>query len=117
LQLEALRRFAANVRAAGGRPVWVLVPENPAFEADPQIGAQIPERSERAARAVRREAEALGVPLIDLRHAVARDGFLDLNHLCSEHSGFGPILARELAARGLLGTAARPLAASSPSSS
>jgi hypothetical protein len=102
IQLEALRRFAANVRAAGGRPVWVLLPENPAFEADPEVGAQIAARSERAARAVQGEADVLGVPLIDLRHAVPREGFLDLNHLFLDHAGFAPILARELAARGLL---------------
>jgi hypothetical protein len=63
---------------------------------------QIAARSERAAHAVASEAEALGVPLIDLRHAVPREGFLDLNHLFLDHAGFAPILARELAARGLL---------------
>jgi hypothetical protein len=117
LQLEALRHFVANVRAAGGRPVFVLLPENPAFEADPDVGAEIPERSERAARAVRGEADALGVPLIDLRHAVGREGFLDLNHLFFEHGGFAPILARELGSRRLLDATARPEAAKSPSAS
>ncbi len=102
LQLEALRRIATHVREAGGRPVWVLMPENPIFEQDPDVGGVVRTRSDQAAVRVVTEAHDADVPLIDLRHALPRSAFLDLNHLFLEHSGFAPLLAKELGRRQLL---------------
>lgn len=102
IQLTALRRFADHVRDAGGRPVWVLMPENPVFEQDPEIGGVIRTHSDQAAVRVVTEAHDADVPLIDLRHALPRTAFLDLNHLFLEHSGFAPLLAKELGRQQLL---------------
>src|SRR6185295_14841037 len=46
LQIEALRRAALHVRDAGGRPVWVLLPENPLLELDPEVGSSVRQRSD-----------------------------------------------------------------------
>ena len=102
LQLEALRRFAAHVRDAGGRPVWVLMPENPVFEQDPEVGGVVRTHSDQAAVRIVTEAHDVDVPVIDLRHALPRSAFLDLNHLFLEHSGFAPLLAKELGRQQLL---------------
>ena len=83
--------------------MWVLMPENPAFEEDPEVGPEVRARSDATAAALRVEADALGVDLIDLRHGTPREGFLDLNHLFYEHGGLAPRLARALGERGLLG--------------
>ena len=102
VQLEALRRLAAHARDAGARPVWLLLPENPLLELDPEVGGEVATRAAEVAAVVRAEAEALGVPVIDLRTAVPPDGFLDLNHLVYSSGRLLPTLAAALAARGLL---------------
>lgn len=99
-QLEALRRLVANVRAVGGRPVWVLLPENPVFEQDPEVGSLLVRHSDEVTAAVRAEAERLGVPLLDLRRKVDASQFLDLNHL--DFGALQPLLATTLAERNLL---------------
>lgn len=102
IQLAALERFAINVRAAGGRPAIVLVPENPLLERDPEVGAQVRRRSDDAASALQHAATLAGIETIDLRHGFAPAGFLDLNHLFYQHGGLAPRLADELRGRGLL---------------
>ena len=103
VQSVALEVFARNVRAAGATPVFLLVPENPLLESDPEIGAIVRDRSEAAAIAVREAAAASRAPVIDLRRGFEPARFLDLNHLFREHGGLAPRLAGELAARGLVG--------------
>ncbi len=107
LQLEALRRVVANVRAAGGRPVLLLVPENPQLELDPEIGAEVRRHSDAAAALLASEASRLGIELVDLRRDRPPESFLDLNHLFYQHGGLAPRLAATLAERGLLGRDAR----------
>jgi len=102
LQLEALRRAAAHVRAAGARPVWILLPENPLLERDPEVGAEVAAHSAEVAARLSVEAETAGVPLLDLRRAVTPGGFLDLNHLVYYSGELMPALASALATRGLL---------------
>ena len=98
VQVEALHRFAANTRAAGTLPVWVLLPENPWLERDPVVGAEVARRSGRVAERVRAEARAAGVPLVDLRDALAPRAFLDLNHLAYNRGDLMPALAAGVAA-------------------
>jgi hypothetical protein len=81
IQIEALRRVVAHARAAGGRPAWVLMPENPIFQGDPEVGALLVSRSDEVTAALRAEAERLDVPLLDLRRVVPPAAFIDLNHL------------------------------------
>ena len=102
LQLAALRSLAGHVRAAGGTPVWVFLPENPFLRLDPEVGHDVDRRSDDAAGAVTRLAEEIGVPVLDLRHTVGPEGFLDLNHLFMTRSGFAPTLAEAIERRGLL---------------
>jgi hypothetical protein len=103
LQIEALRRAATHVRHGGGRPVWMLIPENPALELDPEIGDEVRRRSDEAAGAIRAAAEQSSVPLLDLRRAVPARRFQDLNHtLRLQPSELLEPVASELAARGLL---------------
>jgi hypothetical protein len=103
LQIEALRRAAEHVRRSGGRPAWMLIPENPAFELDPEIGADVRRRSDEAAQLLRAAAEQSGVPLLDLRRTVPARRFQDLNHtLRLQPSELLAPVASELAARGLL---------------
>ncbi len=103
VQSLALETFARNVRAAGAVPVFLLVPENPLLDRDPEIGGLVRERSDAAAAAVRRAAAAVDTPVIDLRRGFEPARFLDLNHLFREHGGLAPRLAGELSARGLVG--------------
>ncbi|MFM8410770.1 MAG: hypothetical protein ACKOCT_10870, partial [Alphaproteobacteria bacterium] len=103
VQSTALEAFARNVRAAGATPVFLLVPENPLLERDPEIGSLVRGRSDDAAAAVRTAAQALDVPVVDLRHGFEPRQFLDLNHLFREHGGLAPRLAGEMSARGLVG--------------
>jgi hypothetical protein len=101
VQLVALRRTAEHVRGDGGRQAWILMPENPLFRQDPEVGPELGARSDAAAAAVRREAAASDVPLIDLRDALPSTAFVDLNHV--DYSGpLFPILAAALADRHLL---------------
>lgn len=102
IQLAAIERFAANVRAAGAQPVIVLVPENPLLERDPEIGSEVRHRSDEAAAALEHSATLAGVETIDLRRGFEPAGFLDLNHLFYQHGGLAPRLADELRTRGLL---------------
>jgi hypothetical protein len=103
LQLEALRRAAEQVRRGGGRPVWLLIPENPAFELDPEIGAEVRRRSDQAAEAVRAAAAQSDVPVLDVRRTVPARRFQDLNHTFRlKPSELLEPVAAELAARGLL---------------
>jgi hypothetical protein len=97
VQLEALRGFAANARAVGAQPVWVLLPENVWLEADPVIGAEVARRSARVAEIVQTEAASLGVPLADLRRALPPEAFLDLNHLAYNQGALIPALAAVVA--------------------
>jgi hypothetical protein len=99
LQLQALRGIVTHVRAAGGEPVWVLLPENPLLERDPVIGDTVHERSDEIAALLGGEAGAQGVALVDLRRTFPPERFLDLNHLFYEGERFGPVLAAALAAR------------------
>lgn len=103
VQSAALEAFARNVREAGAVPVFLLVPENPLLERDPEIGAFVRERSEAAAAAVRQAAAAMEAPVVDLRRGFEPEQFLDLNHLFREHGGLAPRLAGELSSRGLVG--------------
>jgi hypothetical protein len=103
LQLAALRSLAEHVRAAGGTPVWLLLPENPFLRLDAEVGRDVDRLSDEVARAVTRLSEEIGVPVLDLRHTVGPEGFLDLNHLFMARSGFAPILAEAMERRGLLG--------------
>jgi hypothetical protein len=103
LQLEALRRAAIHVRHAGGRPVWVLLPENPVMELDPVIGTEVRRRSDDVARAVQAAAAEVGVPVLDLRHMLPAGGFSDLNHaMVRGASDFMKPFAAQLAAHHLL---------------
>jgi hypothetical protein len=98
VQVDALHRFADNTRAAGAQPLWVLLPENAWLEADPVIGADVARRSDAVAARLRHEAAAAGVPLADLRGALAPDAFLDLNHLAYNRGELIPALADAVAA-------------------
>jgi hypothetical protein len=80
IQLEALRQAAEHVRRAGGRPVWFLIPENPALELDPEIGSEVRGRSDEVVRAVRATAEQASVPVLDFRRSLPPKRFEDLNH-------------------------------------
>jgi hypothetical protein len=102
LQLEALRRFTAHVRAAGGRPAWLLLPENPLLERDPEVGAEVARVSNDVATRLAGEATALGVPLLDLRHALPPSAFADLNHLFFSTGAFFPAITDALRTRGFL---------------
>lgn len=102
LQLEALRRFAAHVRAAGGRPVWLLLPENPLLERDPEVGVEVARRSEEIAGVVAAEAATHGVPVLDLRRSLPPDAFVDLNHLRGSSGVMFPVLVDALERRQLL---------------
>jgi len=103
LQVEALRRTAAHVRAAGARLVWLLVPENPLWERDPVVGAEVAARSDAVASQFLAEANALDVPLLDLRHAVPPAGFLDFNHVVYQSGALLDAIAGGLARQGVLG--------------
>lgn len=104
LQLEALRRTAAHVRDAGGRPAWVLLPENPVLELDPEIGAEVRRRSDEVARTVQAVADEVHVPLLDLRRLLPPAGFSDLNHaMVRGAADFMKPIAAQLAAAGVLG--------------
>jgi lysophospholipase L1-like esterase len=105
IQAEALRRLVAHVRAAGGRPVWVLIPENPLLESDPEVGAEVHSRSDAVAGRLAAEAAALDVPFLDLRHSLPESAFVDLNHLYFNSGKFVPVLADALARHGLLAPA------------
>jgi hypothetical protein len=90
------------VRTAGGRPVWVVLPENPILERDPEIGGEVRRRSDAIVEQVAARADASNVPLIDERAALPPSAFLDLNHVFpSRGESMKPLVAR-LAARGLL---------------
>jgi hypothetical protein len=102
LQLVALRSLVAHVRAAGGTPVWVLLPENPFLRLDPEVGRVVDERSTEAADGLTRLAAEVDVALLDLRHSVDPEGFLDLNHAFMTQSHFADRLAEAMARRGLL---------------
>ncbi len=102
IQEEALRRTVAHVRAAGGRPVWVLLPENPLLASDAEIGTEVRARSDAVAARLGADAAALDVPLLDLRHSMPESAFVDLNHLYFNSGRFIPVLADALAERGLL---------------
>jgi hypothetical protein len=97
VQVEALRRFAANTRAAGVQPVWVLLPENAWLESDPVVGSEVARRSDAVAARVRAEAERAAVPFLDLRAALGPDAFLDLNHLAYNQGALIPALAAAVA--------------------
>jgi hypothetical protein len=97
VQIEALRRFAANTRAARVQPVWVLLPENAWLESDPVVGAEVARRSDAVAARVRAEAERAAVPFVDLRTALGPDAFLDLNHLAYNQGALIPALAAAVA--------------------
>jgi hypothetical protein len=102
IQLEALVLATVHVRAAGGRPVWVVLPENPILERDPEIGGEVRRRSDAIVEQVAARADASNVPLIDERAALPPSAFLDLNHVFpSRGESMKPLVAR-LAARGLL---------------
>ena len=103
LQIEALRRAASHVRDAGGRPVWVLLPENPLLELDPEVGSSVRQRSDEVTARLRAAASADAVPLVDLRRLLPPSGFSDLNHAfpLSPAEVMEP-LAAALATRGLL---------------
>jgi hypothetical protein len=107
IQFEAVRRFTAHVRAAGGRPVWLLLPENPLLERDPEVGSQVARVSEDVTRRLATDATALDVPLIDLRHALPPSAFADLNHLFFSNGALFPALTEALRAHGLLAPAGR----------
>lgn len=102
VQLEALRRSVDQVRRAGGRPAWLLLPENPLLERDPEIGREVAARSDAIAASVRATAKDVGVPLIDLRSALPPSAFVDLNHLPTNDGRLMAPLTDALAARGLL---------------
>ena len=106
LQLEALRRFVAHVRDAGGRPVWLLMPENPVFARDPVVGPLVARGSDAVAARLASEAAVLDVPLLDLRRAMPVSAFADYNHLFRT-GVFFPVLTKALADRGLLAAPAR----------
>jgi hypothetical protein len=108
LQVDALHRFAAHVRDAGGRPAFVLLPENPLLLHDPDFGDEIRSRSDAVAARVAAEAKALGVPLLDLRHTLPATAFVDLNHLFFNSGAFLPVLADALAGAGLLAPPTAP---------
>jgi hypothetical protein len=107
LQLEAVRRFTAHVRAAGARPAWLLLPENALLERDPEVGAAAARISDEVAMQLAAEATALGVSLLDLRHALPPSAFGDLNHLCFSNGAFFPALTEALRTHGFLDAAAR----------
>jgi len=102
LQLEAVRRFTAHVRAAGGRPAWLLLPENPLLARDPEVGSEVARVSDEVAARLAAEASALGVPLLDLRHALPPSAFADLNHLFFSSGAFFPALTETLRTHGFL---------------
>jgi hypothetical protein len=102
LQLEALARATAHVRAAGGRPAWVMLPENPVLERDPEVGSEVRRRSDAVMQQVASWAAAADVPLIDGRASLPPSAFLDLNHLLPNRGDFMTPLATQLAARGVL---------------
>ena len=102
VQLEAVRRFTAHVRAAGGRPAWMLLPQNALLERDPEIGSDVARFSADVAARLAVQAAELDVPLIDLRDALPPSAFADLNHLFYNTGVFFPVLAEALRSRGLL---------------
>jgi len=102
LQLEAVRRFTAHVRAAGGRPAWLLLPENPLLARDPVVGSDVTRLSDEVASQLTANAAVLAVPLLDLRRALPPSAFTDLNHLVFSSGVLFPALAAALESHGLL---------------
>jgi hypothetical protein len=103
LQLEALSLAAHHVRQAGGRPAWVLLPENPLLDRDPEIGAEVRRKSDEVAALLRAAADELRVPVLDLRTLLPPSRFADLNHtLPRDAADVMRPLAAQLADHGLL---------------
>jgi len=107
LQLEAVRRFTAHVLASGARPAWLLLPENPLLERDPEVGSDVARVSNEVATRLAAESSALGVPLLDLRHALPPSAFVDLNHLFFSNGAFFPALTEALRTHGFLDAGGR----------
>jgi hypothetical protein len=97
IQLDALRGMVAHTRDAGARPVWLLVPENPALVQDPEIGSIVRERSGAVASTIASLARELDVPLLDMRAALPASSFIDLNHVVYNRGDLSADLASRLA--------------------
>jgi len=94
--VRALDVLLARLVATGRRAAIVLMPQNPLLDQDPTGEYAIPGFSDSAAAMIGRVAAAHGVPVVDARHELGSDAFIDFDHPLPELSGFQTRLAQEV---------------------
>jgi len=83
--------------AASGRPTLVLLmPENPILSEDSTGLFHRPGLADDAARLAKQLASAHGIPVVDARHWLPADRFLDFDHPIFELEGLEDQLAQEI---------------------